>query len=300
MATIMDRVVTVQAPTTARRGYQQQMQAQYQYQYYPNHNYNTKAIGSATIQIAQPQVVSTTNSTVTFTPSTVSWGYGDQLVIRATIRDGNNNPLPNIRVQQLIIYNASNVAVYSDTTQKTTNSSGEVQYTVNVDNIASGYVPLSGGIIEIGVLDGSTQVRIRRSGLTVTGKAVSVTVTPDRTQQPTYNYGETIRITFDMKDRAGNTVVGAYPYVRIRKDTTVIKDFGRLPNRLRGDNTYQITVNTTNFPQAGSYTIEVADNTNYSATAVPVQLDLNSLLLPMLSLVFIIGIMSTMTRSIRI
>ncbi|MEM2697946.1 MAG: hypothetical protein QXF17_01355 [Ignisphaera sp.] len=236
--------------------------------------------GSTTITIAQQATVDPTKSTITFTPSTVSWGYGKYVVVRGTIRDSNNNPLPNISVLYVRLYtqNGSTV-IYNDSTAKTTTSTGEVQYTISVDSINSSYVPQN-AIVELGVQSGSTVVRIRASSnLGITGKATTVTVSTDKT---TYNYGENITLSFALKDSAGNTVVDAPVYVRIVQGTTVVKDFGQVFSAHRNGSSTTIAVNTTNFPSAGSYTIEVADNSTYSAAAVVQQIDLSAIITPVL------------------
>lgn len=253
--------------------------------YYPNkYSYKPKARGSTTVFVGQ--AVSQSNSSVIFTPSKTSWGYGNYVVVRATIKDTNNNPLPNVNVLYVRLYNQSGTVLYNDSTIKTTTSTGEVQYSIPIDNINSAYIPVN-AIVEVGVASGSTVVALRASTtLGITGKATTVTVTTDKTN---YAYNETITLTINMTDSANNTTVGAPVYVRILQGTNVIKDFGRVYSSLDVANrTYTIQVNTTNFPSTGQYTIEVADNANYSAAAILTQqIDVNAIMMLMISVMLI-------------
>ena len=244
--------------------------------------------------IAQPQIVSTTNSTVTISPTVVAWGYGDRVEVLITLKDTNNNPLSGITVRGIVVWNSSkSIRLYSDypTNPPVTGSNGQARFFIYIDGIHSSYIPQYNAIVEADVLDGSTTVTLRASEpLYITGKASYVSVTPDRQY---YSYGDTITVTVRMYSSEGYEITSPPAWARILDDRGVVVRYLRqVITRLRDGNTFQIPVNTTNFPWLGRYEIEVADNSAYSSATIPMQLDLNSLLMPMLSLVFIMSMMS--------
>ncbi|MEM4340828.1 MAG: hypothetical protein QW319_04725, partial [Candidatus Nitrosocaldus sp.] len=125
------------------------------------------------------------------------------------------------------------------------------------------------------------------------------------TDKTAYSYGEVISLAVSIKDHNGQGVPDLPIYVRILQgigtNTTVIKDLGNVARTdANGISTFTIAVNAENFPSAGQYTIEVADNANYSAAAILTQqIDVNAIMMLMMISVMLISAVFNMISSFK-
>jgi hypothetical protein len=257
-------------------------------------------LGSSTINIVPQQTTSPTNSTLSVSPAQRAFGYNQTTTVTFTAKDTNNNPIPN-RQYILIIFDPNNSAAY--TAAPTTNSSGQFIVTVNVQDFTNKVH----GNYTVEVREGPTT--IKTTILQMSLPAATITVTPDKS---TYTRGvdTQITLTLGLKTSQGQSCRSIPIYFRIKTSSgTIITPTGASINQgdTRNDGTsFTIPINSSNFPSDGSYTIEVADNVNFSSVITPAALpaitqapSLLSLILPIVMIAGIISIIAPMFKGIR-
>ena len=261
-------------------------------------NIKPQTSGSITIAVQSPVTLDPTKSSLIVSPRNISYGYGNNVTVNITVKDTNGNPVGGATVATLTVFAQTQGTLYLATPNVTTNSSGQAQITIPVDQFPANKVPVNATVRAI--ITYQTSSMYIDNILAITGKMTTIQLATDK---QTYIYGDTIQLTITPKDAFGNT--GAYVpiYIRIkRSDGTVVKDFGKVLSSPSYPQTTSISVDQNNFPQAGSYTIEVADNASYSPTAIPLQVDFNSIFNAMLAILVIsilINLMVKVSRRVR-
>jgi hypothetical protein len=250
----------------------------------------TDTLGSSTITIAPQQTTSPTNSTLSVSPAQRAFGYNQTTTITFTAKDANGNAIAN-RQYLLFIFDPNNSAVFSST--QTTNSSGQFTVTVNVQNFTN----KMHGNYTVEVREGTTT--IKSAILQMSLPAASITVTPNKS---TYTRGvdTQITLTLGLKTSANQSCRSIPIYFRIKTpsgSTITPTNASIAQGTVMNDGTsFSIPIDSTNFPSDGTYTIEVADNANFSSAitpaAVPTITQAPSLLSLILPIVIIAGIIS--------
>jgi hypothetical protein len=261
---------------------------------------SSNTLGSSTITIQPQQTTSSTNSSLSVSPAQRAFGYAQTTTVTFTARDTNNNPIAN-RQYILFIFDPNNSGVYS--AAPTTNSSGVFTVTVNVQDFTNKVH----GNYRVEVREGPTT--IKSTILEMSLPAATITITPDKS---TYTRGvdTQITLTLALKTSQGGSCRSIPIYFRIKTSTgTIITPTNASISQgtVRNDGTsFTIPIDSTNFPGDGTYTIEVADNVNFSSTATPAAvpaitqpITLISQLLPVIIGISMIGIIISMFKGKR-
>ena len=253
---------------------------------------NTKTLGGTTITIQPAQTTSPSYSSLTVSPSVAAFGYNQSVTITFTARDTNNRPIVG-RTYIIIISTTPEPnlnAVY--TTYGATDSNGTITAIVGVQ----AFTIKEPGQHTVVVREGATT--IKSTVLLMSYPAAQINVTSSKS---TYMRGtdNTVTLTAAGRTSSGSAARSWPIYYRIKRPNgQYITPQGSTPAQgslvtsSTGEATISIPLNTTNFPDDGNYTIEVADNSSFSATvtpaATPAPMLLSQLMTMLLPLLFII------------